>query len=155
MIKNSLTSLLVLLIFLLGYLREMTFLVINSVYNNAPAPYNTAYITPPDFLYHLTTSTLMNLKWGLTLLFSVVFGLSTLSLVHYYFKNKQFNKITIIVYTVLIFISFLISLIGILINSFETVYTISRFLIGLVQSPLISIVLFVLFYYKTISKNEL
>ena len=130
----------------------MTFLVINSVYNNAPAPYNTAYITPPDFLYHLTTSTLMNLKWGLTLLFSIAFGLSTLLLVHYYFKNKQFNKVTIIVYTVLIFISFLISLIGILFNSFETLYTISRFIVGLVQSPLISLVLFVLFHFK--SKNQ-
>lgn len=152
MIKNSFTSLFVLLIFSLGYLREMTFLVINSVYNNTPAPYNTAYITPPEFLYHLTTNTLMNLKWGLTLLFSIVFGLSTLLLVHYYFKNKQFNKIIILVYSSLIVVSTLISVFGIIFHYFETVYTISRFLIGLVQSPLISLVLFVLFYFK--SKNH-
>ena len=153
MIKNSLTSLLVIFIFLLGYVREMIFLVINSVYHKAPPPYNTAYITPPEFLYQLTTSTLINLKWGFTLLFSIFFGLSTLLLIHYFFRNKQFNIITIIVYTVLIFISFLISLIGILFNSFETLYTISRFIVGLVQSPLISLVLFVLFYFKTENQN--
>ncbi len=149
MIKNSITSLLIIFIFLLGYFREMTFLVINSVYNQTPPPYNTAYITPPQFLFQLSNTYLLNLKWGFTLFFSIVFGLSTVLLIHYYFKNKQYNRITILVYISLIVVSTLISVFGIIFHYFETVYTISRFLIGLVQSPLISLVLFVLFYFKT------
>lgn len=148
MIKNTITSLIVLFIFLLGYLREMTFLVINAVYHRTPPPYNTAYVTPPDFLYELSSANLLNLKWGLTLIFSILFGLSSLLLINYFFKNKRFNVIILVVYAVLISLSFLVSLIGIIINNFEAVYTLSRFIIGLVQSPIISMVLFVLFYYK-------
>lgn len=141
------TGLFLLFIFLIGYLREAIFLVINAVYEKKEFPYNSAYITPPDFLYQWSDTTLLYLKWGLTLFFSLIFTGLTLWLIHYYFKIKKYNQFTILIYGTLILFAAIISIIGIIINSFDNVYTLSRFVIGLVQSPLVSLVLFTLFYF--------
>ncbi len=145
--QQFLTGLLLLFIFFVGYIREAIFLIINSVYKNNEFPYNTAYITPPSFLYQWSETTLLFLKWGLTLFFSLTFTALTLWLIHSYFKNKKYNKFTILIYGTLILFAAIVSMVGILTNSFDSVYTLSRFIIGLVQSPLISLVLFVLFYF--------
>lgn len=145
--QQFLTGLLLLFIFFVGYIREAIFLVINSVYREIPFPYNPAYIEPPEFLYQWSESTLLYLKWGLTLFFSLIFSALTLWLIHYYFKIKKYNKFTLLIYGTLILFAAIVSIVGILINSFDSVYTLSRFIIGLVQSPLISLVLFVLFYF--------
>jgi len=146
-LKPLLTGLLLLFIFFVGYIREAVFLVINSVYKDQKFPYNYAYITPPDFLYQWNETTLLYLKWGLTLFFSLTFTGLTLGLIHYYFKIKKYDKFTLLIYGILILFAAIVSIIGIIINSFDSVYTLSRFIIGLVQSPLISLVLFVLFYF--------
>lgn len=147
-LKNTITTGIFILLFFIGYLREAVFLTLNSVYNNNPFPYNTAYIKPPDFLYQWNESSLYYLKWSLTIGFSFVFAATALLLVHFYFKNHHFNKITIFIYLILIILSTLVSFTGLITNSFDTLYAISRFIIGLVQSPLIALVLFVLFYFK-------
>lgn len=72
----------------------------------------------------------------------------TLGLVQFYFNSKKFNYLTVLVYCLLIGISAIITFIGLMLGNFETVYSISRFVVGLAQSPLTSLVLFVLFYFK-------
>lgn len=151
--QQFLTGLLLLFIFLVGYIREAIFLVINSVYRETPFPYNPAYIKPPEFLYQWSETTLLYLKWGLTLFFSLTFTALSLWLIHSYFKNKKYNKFTLLIYGTLILFAAIISIVGILINNFDSIYTLSRFIIGLVQSPLISLVLFVLFYFNHFYKN--
>lgn len=142
-----LTGLLFLIIFFIGYVREAIFLTINAVYHKNAFPYNSAYITPPDFLYQWDKTALFYLKWGLTLFFSLIFMGLTLWIIHYYFNTKKYNKFTLLFYGSLILLASTLSIFGMLSNSFEYVYTPSRFIIGLVQSPLISLVLFVLFYF--------
>ncbi len=137
----------------MGYFREATFLVINSVIHNNPFPYNSVYLKPPDFLYALSTQQLLNLKWFLTLAFSLLFMGITLGLVQFYFNSKKFNYLTVLVYCLLIGISAIITFIGLMLGNFETVYSISRFVVGLAQSPLTSLVLFVLFYFKYKTEN--
>lgn len=136
-------------IFFIGYVRETVFLVINSVVNKYPFPYNPSYITPPSFLYTCSNQTLINVKWSLTFGFSLIFFLVSYLLVRFYFNNKYFNKVTIWIYALLVGVSFIIVGLGIVLGSFNETYAISRFIIGLAQSPLVPLVLFVLFYFKT------
>lgn len=152
--KNIIAGVFIILLFVVGYFRETVFLVINSVINKNPYPYNTSYITPPSFLYEYTDRSLILLKWLLTFGFSILFMLLALGFLHFYFRTKKYNQFTIIIYLVLIAISGLVSIFGIIFNNFDDVYTLSRFLIGLVQSPLIPLALFVLFYYKITTEEK-
>jgi hypothetical protein len=137
-----------LLTFLVGYFREAIFLVINSVIHNNPFPYNSVYLKPPDFLYEINIQHLLQLKWFLTVAFSLLFMGLTVGLVHFYFKNAKYNKLVISVYILLLSVSGIITSLGLVTGYFEDVYTFSRFIVGLAQSPLTTLVLFVLFYFK-------
>jgi hypothetical protein len=154
LLKNIIAGVFIILLFVVGYFRETVFLVINSVINKTPFPYNTSYITPPSFLYHYTDKSLIIIKWVLTVGFSFLFMAITLGFIHFYFRTKKYNHFTIIIYMVLITISGLVSISGIIFNNFDEVYTLSRFLIGLVQSPLIPLALFVLFYFKSTTEEK-
>lgn len=147
--KNILAAIFLIIFFFIGYLRETIFLVLNSVLNKYPFPYNSSYVSPPNFLYSYSNQTLVTVKWVLTFGFSIVFFMVSLVLIHFYFKNRRFNKITVWVYLFLVGVSFLTAALGILLGNFGETYTLSRFVIGLAQSPLIPLVLFVLFYFKT------
>jgi len=147
-LKNSIAALLLVIIFFLGYIRETSFLILNTVINNYPFPYNASYVSPPNFLYSFNNQTLIAVKWGLTFGFSVIFFLMSFILINFYFKNKNFNKITSWAYLFLVGVSFLIALLGIIMGSFDETYALSRFFIGLAQSPLVPLVLVVLFYFK-------
>lgn len=154
LIKNILAGGFVILLFFVGYLRETVFLVINSVLRKYPFPYNSSYIAPPTFLYDFNDNTLLMLKWVLTFGFSALFAGLTILFIHFYFKNKIYNKITFRIYLMLVGVSLLLSLLGMVFNTFDETYAISRFVIGLAQYPLIPLVLFVLFYFKSsIQKN--
>ncbi|MCB9173564.1 MAG: hypothetical protein H6587_12695 [Flavobacteriales bacterium] len=153
LIKNSIAGIVIIILFFIGYVREAIFLVINSVLKKYPFPYNSSYITPPKFLYNYSASNLLTIKWVLTFGFSLIFSLITLLLVNFYFKNKMFNLITVRIYLSLIIVSFLLSLIGMMFNNFDETYAISRFVIGLAQYPLLPLVLFVLFYFKSKQTN--
>lgn len=154
LLKNIIAGVLIILLFVVGYFRETVFLVINSVINKTPYPYNTSYIKPPSFLYQYTENELIIVKWLLTFGFSVLFLILALVLFHFYFKNNKFNFLTIFIYVILIFISSVVSIFGLIFNNFDGVYTLSRFLIGLVQSPLIPLVLFVLFYFRSFIEEK-
>ncbi len=151
-VKKILTLFSFILLFIIGYIRESIFLVINSVLNNYPFPYNPSYIPPPEYLYSLTTQELINLKWFFTLVFSLLFMLLSWLIIHFVFNSKTYNKIVIYIYTFFISISFLIAGIGILFNCFEILYTPSRFIVGIIQSPLLVIILFSLFFL--LNQNE-
>jgi len=154
LIKNTITGFSILIIFLLGYLRELVFLTINAVVDKVPFPYTRAYLKPPNFLYDLSPSFLFYLKWGLTFIFSLLFCLFTLLLVNFYFKSKSFNKLTIITYAVLFICSLFISLLGFLFDQFNSFYTISRVIAGLLQYPLLSLIIFTMFYFIKKLHNE-
>ena len=143
--KKILVTLLFIVIFCLGYIRESFFLVINTVIYDYPFPYNASYIKPPDFLYKMGSTGLISMKWVLTFLFSILFMGVTLLIVNLYFKYKRYNIATFFIYCILLIIAFLIALIGYFID-YNGFYTISRLIAGLLQSPILSIFLFVAFY---------
>lgn len=149
LMKNFIATLFIVILFIIGYLRETFFLVVNSVLNRNSYPFNTAYIEPPKFLYQLSANYLLVLKSFLTIFFAMIFGVITYFFINYYFQNKSYNLIVVKIYTALIVLALLFSLVGLILNRFDFFYTISRFIIGLAQYPLLPLILFVLFFYKT------
>lgn len=145
-VKKILTLLSFILLFIIGYIRESIFLVINSVLNKYPFPYNPSYIPPPEYLYSLTTQELINLKWVFTIAFSLLYMLFSWLIIYFFFQSKKFTKIVLYIYTILIAITILIICIGLLFDCFDLLYIPSRFIVGIIQSPLLVIVLFTLFY---------
>ena len=153
--KNILTTLFFILLFILGYIRETLFLVVNSVLLKYPFPYNRSYITPPEFLQNLTPDELISIKWLSTFGFSALFCFATAFLIHYYFKRKLFLKITFLLYIGITCFSGTSMLLGYMLNDYNYFYPLARFLMGLLQYPLFSLILFVLFYYsEKIRKNN-
>lgn len=153
-IKNIITGGIIILIFILGYFRELFFLILNAVINQVPFPFNRAYVEPPEFLYNYSPEVLIQLKWFLTLFFSLIFLICTLGLVNFFFKSKSYNRLTMLIYITIIIAAFLIYLIGITLNLEDEFYTVSRFFIGLVQYPLFSLILFSIFYFNTHINNN-
>lgn len=133
---------------MVGYIRESIFLVINSTINNVPFPYNNAYITPPKFLYEIDFGNLILSKWVLTLFFTIGFTALTSALIYKYFKNKSFVILTVIIYSSIFILALLVSSIGFFINKYDELYLLGRLIAGLTQGPLLSLILFVLFYFK-------
>lgn len=146
--KNILTTFFFFALFSLGYIRETVFVVINSVLNNIGFPYNKSYVTPPAFLYEMSSSEILTLKWGLTLGFALLFLAATSFIIYRYFKTFGYVKITIVLYTSIALLAGLSMLVGYIINDYENTYPLARFLMGLLQYPLFSVVLFVLFFYS-------
>lgn len=143
----QLTALL-LLIFFVGYYREIFFLVINSVINGEPYPYNVFYIQAPDFLNQLSPSFLITLKWGLTFLFSAVLMLLTILVVQIYFSTQKYFKLVFSIYGLICIVAIVFYAVGLLFNILESTYPITRYLIGLPQSPLLCFLVFIVVYFK-------
>lgn len=152
--KKIALAFILILAFIIGYIRETIFIIINTVINDYPFPYNASYVKPPTFLYSISTNHLITIKWLLTLFFSICFAGITLFLVNFYFKSKSFNKLTIITYSGLFLISLIISLISIIFNLFESFYGVSRFIAGLLQYPLLTLIMFTMFYFIQKLNND-
>ncbi|MCC7333020.1 MAG: hypothetical protein IT232_10490 [Flavobacteriales bacterium] len=146
--KNTILIGYITLLLVVGYIRESIFLVINSTINNVPFPYNNAYITPPKFLYEIDFGNLILSKWVLTLFFTIGFTALTSALIYKYFKNKSFVILTVIIYSSIFILALLVSSIGFFINKYDELYLLGRLIAGLTQGPLLSLILFVLFYFK-------
>jgi len=143
-------SLLLLLIFFLGYIRETTFIVVNSVLHNYPFPFNASYITPPNFLYDLSQNALIIIKWGLTVFFSMLFMGATYLLMTKYFAEKKTVKYTLYIYIGLTFCSLISILTGYLLGLTDEMYPVARFFVGITHSPLLPLVIFAIFYFRSI-----
>lgn len=126
----------------LGYLRDRIFKTINSLLRAWDLDQD--YFLPPflNFLENYQYETLVNLKWILTLLFSILYLAISLLTIKLLFRNRTFFKITIWSYVALLFISGLLIIIGYVFKgSSEKTYEFARSLMGLAQSPLILMIL--------------
>ena len=155
-VKNIVTAIAFVIMLFIGYIRETIFLVLNSVLYDYPFPYNRSYTEPPAFLMEWSDQTIVNVKWLLTFGFSVLFMFLTALIIRFYFKNKRFSLLTVLLYVSIICFSGLLIVVGYGLNINKTMYPIARFLMGMVQYPLFSLVLFCLFYFsnKSIKKGD-
>ncbi len=131
----------------MGYVRETIFLVINSVLYQYDFPYNRSYVTPPNFIYDCSIDYLVGLKWALTVLFSLAFMGMLLWLIKIYFTQKRLYAYTLLIYGIFFSVSLIFISMGYVIGEVNSIYPIARFFMGLAQSPLTILILFVVFYF--------
>lgn len=134
------------LILILTFLRENVFLEINAIIDGYS--YNKAYFYFfNESMSNLTFSQLEKLKWSLTILFILVISTITLFIIQLWFKNKKFNRITLVFYLAFYGLTGLITLLFWLTGTFNNNYFIIRKMTGFLQSPLPLFFFFTMFLY--------
>ena len=94
------------------------------------------------------------LKWGLTLLFTLYFYALTFALVKLIFNNKYYSKLTTLTFITIFLISFVVYVFGYLINDIQVIYPTVRNLMGLLQSFIPFMVLYLLFKFIPQKKHN-
>lgn len=141
--RNKLLLAGVIVLFILtGFFREYVFLNWNEqmrvTYYHSPDP----HVSPPmQWLSAFDYPTLYYLKWPLTLFFSVVFAAYSVVAVQLAFRNKKYNRITWLAYGCVFLLSFLFFAAGWLMNDRDATYAISRFLAGMIETPVMLAIL--------------
>lgn len=134
----------------LGLIREHIFVNINNIIHykyykstNVPIPVSFGWLTRFSYV------TLYYLKYPLTILFVAIYYFANYYFLRQFRVKKMYIKMLTLAYIVLLALSILLMLYGYIVkqqlNAEE--YTISRGLMGLAQSPLISFVLFTLYLW--------
>jgi len=135
-------SLIVCFLLFLGFYRDFVFKSINALLK--AWDFNMDYAMPSSlrFLENYQYDTLLNLKWLLTFVFSLLYLIIALITVHLLFKNKNYLRITIGTYLGIAIFSGIFMLIG---HYFQTttnkMYEFARYFMGMAQSPIILMVL--------------
>ena len=80
-------------------------------------------------------------KWGYTLLFSLIYLVMASSLIYLIYERMVFIYFTIGLYFLLMLISLVILVTGITIDDYAMGYSIARKIMGMVQSPILIMIL--------------
>jgi len=140
------------IILLLGFLREYLFANINWIFLTLTNGRKNAARNEFQFLMDWEISKIIVLKWILTFLFSFLFFLITYFIVKIYFQKKEFNHTVIYTFVGLFIISSILFTIGEIFGVYEILYSIIRTIMGMVQSFMPLMILFVLFKFLPPSK---
>lgn len=138
--KKIFVFLFVILVFLISYTRDTLFILINACISNDPNNYANTSI--PDYLKQLSVAELKKLKWLLAAIFSALFTLTTTFAIHYYFRNKQFTRLTVLIYIFLGISTLGAELIKYFLNLSQLTISILHTPESIIQSPLVLLVLF-------------
>ena len=147
MSKKTKLILLTFLIILLGFLRDYLFDNINWVYMTLMNGRANQARDEFHFLLNWTLREINTLKWILTFLFTGLFLVMTLWIIHVAFKNKIFNRITIASFAGLMAISAILFFVGYIFGQSDNLYGVIRTLMGFAQSFMPLMVLYVLFKF--------
>ena len=153
--KIAALAIFLLLFFFAGYFRD--FLFVNTNLQLYKLSSNKAEGEGEvDAALHIITSVSYNqlyiAKWIMTIIFCLIYlGISYL-IVQLLFKEKKYRNITITTYGILLFISFLVTVIGYFINDNTWTYKLSRYLMGIAKSPIVIMILIPAFKLKSIEK---
>ena len=147
MSKKIKLILLIALIILLGFLRDYLFFNINWIYLTLTENRPNQALEEFYFLLEWTPKNINILKWFLTFLFTGLFLILSVWIIHQFFKNKQFNRITIYAFVGLIGICAFLYLIGFVIGLSDNLYGVIRTLMGFAQSFMPLMILYVVFKF--------
>ena len=146
----------VIYLILLGFFREHVFVNVN--YQSYKLYYHDSfdYSLPTDmkWLESLSYKQLYIFKFPLTLLFAFLYFLPTYMIVKKYYSEKKYLQITLLAYGSLIIFSLLVFGIGFLFGGYEKCYSLSRYLMGFVQSPLLLMILIPLLMLTKAQSNS-
>lgn len=135
-------TIITILVILTGYLRDSVFKTINALLRSWDLGQD--YFLPPflSFLENYEYDTLVNLKWLLTLLFSILYLMLSIFTVKLIFNDRKYFKITIWTYAGIIILSGFFIVIGYIFSgTSEKMYEFARYLMGMAQSPIVLMIL--------------
>lgn len=142
----------------MGFYRDFLFVSINNqIYDLYYGDPNFELPNSLRFLSRLDYMTLYYLKYPLTLLYILLYFLTTIFAVKYLTVNKKIRLWVVYIYTLLIILSGISMAWGYLVNHRLTddEYTFSRWLMGILQSPLVAFFLIASSsLYKSIQKKQ-
>jgi hypothetical protein len=137
-----------------GFLREYLFGNINWIYLTLTKGRMNQARDEFQFLMEWSASDIIILKWILTGVFFLLFAFLTFLVIKIQFENKAYSKATIVLFSGILLASGFFYLIGILFSVQGNVYGIFRTLMGLGQSFMPLMFLFVLFKFFPKSKID-
>jgi hypothetical protein len=148
----------IVVVFIIGYIRELIFVHINFqrtqvYYHETDLDYNYTFPGILLFLKKLDYAQLTQLKWILTVLFYLIYFGITYLLISAIFKNKTYNLITIASHLVFFLIAGIFYLVGVFTGKGLEGYTLSREFMGILQSPLLLMILIPTFILSDRQKN--
>ena len=130
-------SILAILIIALGFLRLFFFENINLHLQFLYYDLERSYMAESlYFLRSFTYDELYEIKWALTILFSLIYLLFTCLVIKLLFHVRKYVLWTIYIFSAIIFISFVLYISGYIINQDAIGYRLARICMGVVQSPL-------------------
>jgi len=144
-------TLLVCTFYILGYIRYSLFLTVNEqaadVFYHASPPQLNSLLS---FLNSKSYNWLLNFKWGLTLLFTIIYCIFSSFSVFILFKNKSYIKICILLYSSMLIVSAIFIGIGYIFQDFSHhAFNLARNIMHLGQSPLITLLILAgLYFYR-------
>ena len=154
MSKKAKSIILTIGIVLLGFIRGYLFGNINWIYKTLTEGRMNQARHEFQFMLEWTPLEIEILKWSLTVLFMFLFAWFTFLIVKIYFENKMYNKITILLFTGIFAISALLYIFGKITGLSGDIYHIVRTLMGLGQSFMPLMILFILFKFFPQMKAE-
>lgn len=137
------------LLFFLSYWREVVFRSVNAIIEGSTTFY--AKTTHLPFLMNYSPSELNQLKYGLTVGFTLIFMLITYFGIRKGFNSALGKTMVQFIYGFCTVLAILLMLTAFFLNQFQTFYPYLRILVGWIHSPLIFLFSSIVVY----STNEL
>jgi hypothetical protein len=141
--NNFIIAVLIVLFVCTGFFREYVFLNWNEQMRVSYYGSPDSHVSPMmSWLSTFSYNTLYWMKWPLTLAFSIVFAVYAYLTVRVAFHERNYNRITIAAYCCVFIVSFAFFGFGWLVfGARDASYEIARFLAGLIETPVMLIVL--------------
>lgn len=139
----------------LGFYRDFVFKNINALLK--AWDYEADYTMPNSlvFLKNWEYNAVWKLKWILTIICALLFLAVSIAFIKLLFNNKAYIKYTVWAFLVVFFVSSILVLFGFLFKQhYENFYLFSRYLMGMIQSPIILMILIAAFKLHEIQKRD-
>jgi hypothetical protein len=137
--KKKIYIFFLILLGLLSYLREILFTSINATLAGTSSFYaKTARI---EFFLDKSAATLVQLKYGMTIGFTLLFALITIVGLRLTFKNQLPSQLALTLYGICGMIASLVIAYSLLTNRFDSVYSFLRLIIEYLHNPLVYLII--------------
>lgn len=155
-VRRIVVVLLVLTYIGLGFFREFVFLNINEQMRVTYYKVGDSHVSPIlSGLQHFSYAELYYGKWPLTLLFAVAFAALAASIVRVALQTRTYSRWIWIAYGSVFLLGALVFLVGNMLGNAAITYDLARFLAGMVESPLLLLMLgAALVYHRRNQTNQ-
>lgn len=150
--NNWLTVLGTFSLLILTYFRENLLLTINAFITGSE--YNRAYsYWFSDVFVGLSMTSLIKLKWIITIVFSMAMSVITVYSLSVWFTSKYNFKLISYIYIISFIFILVLAFFGKVFGVFDLVYILLRRILGVIQTPLPFFTFFIVFYWMDKNSN--